>query len=306
MRANSVGELLGNRRKAAILVFVAVLVLFVGYITIRGRQAEAYFRSGAAGHKLAADVLVKTGKLLDKARRAGDSTSKIRRELRALRGEFPRGQEATLSASRKFRTLEKTAMGSGRRDGAREARHASEQAYLALEVARQLANELDGVLVDAAGARAAANEFDSAFEKANSGVVLANQNKFGEAKETGAQAGALYKRAITRLDRLRSGRIKTDLAEFHGSAAKGIEWAESVVKQAEAGAANNVSKYNKLVEQTNNLSKQVAAHGGGLQRRPNSAWVERYKGSLVKKLNQHTKMADKQWRKAIDLWTGKP
>lgn len=299
---------MGTSRKAAILAFVAVLalVLFVGYITIRGRQAEALFRSGAAGHKRAADVLVKTGELLDKARRASDSTSKLRRELRALRAEFSRGQEAAISASRQFRTLEKTAIGSGRRDGAREARHASEEAYLALKTARELATRLDGLLVDAAGARAAAEEFDNAFEKANAGVVLANQNKFAEAKDAGAQAGALYKRAISRLDRLRSGRVKTDLAEFRGSAGKGVEWAESVIKQAEAGAANNVPEYNKLVEQTNNLSKEVAAHGGGLQRQRNSAWVERYSGSLVKRLNQHTKMADKQWRKAIDLWTGKP
>lgn len=289
----------------AVIAIVAV-VFFVGYVTIIGRRAEAQFRLGAANHQRAAGVLVKMGRLLEKVRKSSESTLRLRRELRALRAEFPHGQKAALSAARKFGTLEKTALGGNRRDGAKEARRASEQAYLALKSARRLVAGLDAMLVDAAGTRAAAAEFDSAFKRADAGVLLANQSKYAEAKDAGTLAGTLYRRSIARIDRIRSGRIKTDLEPFRGSAENGVKWAESVIKQAEVGAANNVPEYNKLVEQTNALSKQVTAGSGGLQRQPNRAWVERYEGSLISMLTSYTKMADKHWRKAIDLWSGKP
>ena len=307
MQDDFVGEPTKKSRKVAILAFigVAIVILFIGYITVRGRQAEAQFRLGAGQHQRAAGVLVKMGKLLEKTRMASESTSKLRRELRALRVEVSRGQEAALLAAKRFGTLEKTAPGSDRRAGATEARQASEQAYSALKTARQLAIQLDILLVDAAGTRAAAAEFDSAFEKADAGILLANQNKFGEAKDAGKLAVSLFERAIARLDQLRSRRIKADLGGFRGSAGKGKDWADGVIRQAEAGGANNVPEYNKLVEQTNSLSKQVAAGSGGMQRQQNRVWVEHYESFLIRSLTKYTKMADKHWQKAIDLWSGK-
>jgi hypothetical protein len=148
----------------------------------------------------------------------------------------------------------------------------------------------------------ASDKFNEAFSKTNEAITHSNGDRFEEAGVEAQAAKRLFgeTKALFREigDEPFDGRLEPLLAVID----KGRAWAEIVEKMADAGAAGELERYNKLVDKSNRLTEEIAAEARSLVLADPENWMAAGFEELNQRVLYYFEQADNRREKALDLW----
>lgn len=283
------------------LVVVLAVVGIAGFFFLQSRAVDHYF---VAGNAHLDKSLLKLDRIMDDLGKVRVDTDPVALSVEAgrIRPRVPAARSQIKAAEKDFRRMRKAAYASWETktadlllDGAREARAGTTDIESGLR-------KLSGMAKILVKIEEASKDYNEAFVKTNAAITAGNEDKFDEAKQDAADAGRLFDESQKLLTKAAKVFNDQKLDALIPALSKGREWAITAEKMADAGAADQISTYNKLVKTSNKLSEEVADIGRSQVLGNTRGWFNGKLDKLNDSMAGHFDKADELREKALKLW----
>lgn len=284
-----------------VLIIVLAVIGAGVFLFLQSRSVDHYFTSGNAKIDKAQARLDNILDELSRVRVGKDPAELGRAAIRIGRG-LPRAKANLAAAQKDFSRMRKTAFTPWESQTAKlliesvlEAQAGTDDLDSGLKRLGEIAKTL--VKVEQAHDR-----FNEAFVLTNGSITAGNQDQFAEAKQKAADADRLFSETQELLTEANKVMDDKELAALIPALSKGRQWATQAGKMADAGATNQITAYNELVKESNQLSEEVAGIGRNQILANPRTWFNDRIDEINDSMAAHFDRADKLREKALGLW----
>lgn len=284
-----------------ILTLLAAVLAVVVFFFVQSRTVDHYFALGNDKYDRSLARIDKGLDRLDKVK-VGSDPADLSRATRRVGAYLPKAQSDLGRAIKAFKRMRRSAVTPWEKKTADLLGQSAGEA-------REGTRELRGGLTDIAKTAAvfakikdASARFTEAFVKTNEAITAGNEDRHAEAKQKAAEADSLFiatEELLTQAQRI--GR-DPDIARLIPAISKGRKWATGAQDMAASGEVKDIAAYNRLVQENNRLSDEVAEIGRVPVMADPREWLNRKLGEIGDRVAGRFNQADKLREKALALW----